>query len=53
MLERWVQGSAVAELDAKIIELCDPYARQIAHLDAIPGSGGITAQDISPRSGRT
>ena len=26
--------------------LCEPYARQIAQLDAIPGFGVITAQDI-------
>ena len=36
----------VSELDAKIGVLCEPYARQIAQLDAIPGFGVITAQDI-------
>ena len=36
----------VSELDAKIGVLCEPYARQIAQLDAIPGFGIITAQDI-------
>jgi transposase len=36
----------VKELTAKIEVLCEPYARQIAQLDAIPGFGVITAQDI-------
>jgi len=35
----------VKELTAKITELCEPYARQISQLDAIPGFGIITAQD--------
>ena len=35
----------VKELDTKIAVLCEPYQRQIAQLDAIPGFGIITAQD--------
>ncbi len=41
----------VSELDAKIEVLCEPYARQIAQLDAIPGFGVITAQDIIAETG--
>jgi transposase len=36
----------IDELSAGIEALCEPYARQIAQLDAIPGFGIITAQDI-------
>ena len=36
----------ISELSAKIEVLCEPYERQIAQLDAIPGFGIITAQDI-------
>jgi transposase len=36
----------VKELDIKIAELCQPYQRQIAQLDAVPGYGVTTAQDI-------
>ena len=36
----------VDELNAKIAVLCEPYARQITQLDAVPGFGIITAQDI-------
>ena len=36
----------IKELTAKIEILCEPYARQIAQLDGIPGFGVITAQDI-------
>jgi transposase len=36
----------VKELTGKIEVLCEPYAHQIAQLDAIPGFGVITAQDI-------
>jgi transposase len=36
----------ITELPAKIAVLCEPYERQIAQLDAIPGFGVITAQDI-------
>ena len=36
----------ITELNARIDELCQPYERQIAQLDAIPGFGIITAQDI-------
>ena len=36
----------IEELDAKIAVLCEPYARQIAQLDAIPGFGVITAQEV-------
>jgi transposase len=41
----------VTELPAKIERLCQPYARQIAQLDAIPGFGIITAQDITAETG--
>ena len=34
------------ELSTKIDALCEPYARQVAQLDAVPGFGIITAQDI-------
>jgi transposase len=40
-----------SELTVKIDELCEPYARQIAQLDAIPGFGIITAQDIIAETG--
>jgi len=36
----------IQELSAKIDELCQPYEHQIAQLDAIPGYGVLTAQDI-------
>jgi transposase len=36
----------ISELTTKIDELCQPYEHQIAQLDAIPGYGVITAQDI-------
>ena len=41
----------VKELTAKIEILCEPYARQIAQLDAIPGFGVVTAQDIIAETG--
>jgi transposase len=34
------------ELSKKIDVLCEPYERQIAQLDGVPGFGIITAQDI-------
>jgi transposase len=36
----------IDELTAKIDVLCEPYERQIVQLDAVPGYGVITAQDI-------
>ena len=36
----------IDELTAKIEILCQPYEHQIAQLDAVPGTGVITAQDI-------
>jgi transposase len=36
----------VTVLDEKIAEMCEPYERQIARLDAIPGFGVTTAQDL-------
>ena len=36
----------IDELSAKIEVLCEPYLHQIAQLDAVPGFGIITAQDI-------
>jgi transposase len=41
----------VSELSAAIEVLCEPYAGQIAQLDAIPGFGIITAQDIIAETG--
>ncbi len=41
----------VKVLDAKIAELCQPYERQIAQLDTIPGFGVTTAQDIIAETG--
>ena len=41
----------VKELTARIDELCEPYERQIAQLDAVPGFGVITAQDITGEIG--
>jgi transposase len=36
----------IGELTGTIEALCEPYARQIAQLDAVPGTGVITAQDV-------
>ena len=36
----------IEELTVKIDVLCEPYEHQIAQLDAVPGIGVITAQDI-------
>ena len=36
----------VTVLDERIAVLCEPYERQVAQLDAIPGFGVITAQDL-------
>jgi transposase len=36
----------IAVLDERIAVLCEPYQRQIAQLDAIPGFGVTTAQDL-------
>ena len=36
----------IDELSAEDRVLCEPYERQIAQLDAVPGFGIITAQDI-------
>jgi transposase len=36
----------IAVLDEKITEMCAPYERQVAQLDAIPGFGVTTAQDL-------
>jgi transposase len=36
----------IAVLDEKIAALCEPYERQIAQLDQIPGFGVTTAQDL-------
>jgi transposase len=36
----------IEELTAKIGMLCQPYEHQIGQLDAVPGTGVITAQDI-------
>jgi transposase len=36
----------IGELTVKIGALCQPYEHQIAQLDAVPGTGVTTAQDI-------
>jgi transposase len=36
----------VSVLDEKITRMCEPYERQIGQLDAIPGFGITTAQDL-------
>jgi transposase len=36
----------VAVLDERIAVLCEPYQRQVAQLDAIPGFGVTTAQEL-------
>lgn len=36
----------IKDLSDKIAVMCEPYQRQIAQLDAVPGFGVITAQDI-------
>lgn len=36
----------IAVLDERIAVLCEPYERQIAQLDAIPGFGVTTAQEL-------
>jgi len=36
----------IEELTEKIAVLCQPYEHQIGQLDAVPGTGVITAQDI-------
>jgi transposase len=36
----------IAVLDEKITAMCAPYERQVAQLDAIPGFGVTTAQDL-------
>lgn len=36
----------IAELDAKIAVMCEPYERQIAQLDAVPGFGVTASQDL-------
>jgi transposase len=47
MLDSIDQLTAQIEvLDAKIAAMCAPYERQIARLDAIPGFGVTTAQDL-------
>ena len=39
-------SAQVAVLDEKIAVLCEPYQRQVAQLDAIPGFGVRNAQDL-------
>jgi transposase len=36
----------VAMLDERIAALCEPYERQVAQLDAIPGFGAAAARDL-------
>lgn len=39
-------AAQIAVLDERIAVLCEPYERQVAQLDAIPGFGVITAQEL-------
>ena len=39
-------SAQITVLDEKIAALCEPYERQVAQLDAIPGFGVKTAQDL-------
>ena len=39
-------SAQIAVLDEKIAALCEPYERQVAQLDQIPGFGVKTAQDL-------
>jgi transposase len=39
-------SAQIAALDAKITALCQPYQRQVAQLDEIPGFGVTAAQDL-------
>jgi transposase len=39
-------SAQVAVLDERIAELCEPYERQVARLDEIPGLGVRNAQDL-------
>jgi transposase len=41
----------IEELTGKIGVLCQPYEHQIAQLDAVPGTGVITAQDVIAETG--
>jgi transposase len=41
----------IEELSARIAVLCQPYEHQIAQLDAIPGFGVTTAQDLIAETG--
>ena len=39
-------AAQIAVLDERIAVLCEPYERQIAQLDAIPGFGVVSAQEL-------
>jgi transposase len=39
-------SAQIKELSDRIEVLCEPYLRQISQLDAVPGVGVITAQDV-------
>ena len=41
----------IGVLDEKIAQMCEPYERQIAQLDGIPGFGVTTAQDLIAETG--
>jgi transposase len=52
MLDSIDQITAQVEvLDEKIAAMCEPYERQVARLDAIPGFGVTTAQDLIAETG--
>jgi transposase len=44
-------AAQIAVLDEKIAVLCEPYERQIAQLDGIPGFGVTSAQELIAESG--
>jgi transposase len=39
-------AAEIAEMDEKIAVMCEPYERQVAQLDGIPGFGVTAAQDL-------
>jgi len=44
-------SAQIAVLDERIAALCEPYERQVAQLDTIPGFGVTTAQDLIAETG--
>jgi transposase len=44
-------AAQIEVLDEKITVMCEPYARQIAQLDGVPGFGVTAAQDLIAETG--